>query len=105
MQDVVHNSIFRGEKKRKKIVEPYCSSSLFDIFLYFFVLFCTFLYFFVLFCTVLYFFVFIFKLYFVPATSTTIYGAVCMYGHTYSKSMDQPGKAASPARGQLNREN
>ena len=29
----------------------------------------------------------------------------CMYGHTYSKSMDQPGKVASPARGQLNREN
>ena len=31
---------------------------------------------------------------------------VCMYGHTYSKSsMDQPGKVASPARRQLNREN
>ena len=29
---------------------------------------------------------------------------VCMYGHTYSKSMDQPGKVANPARGQLNRE-
>ena len=28
---------------------------------------------------------------------------LCMYGHTYSKSMDQPGKVASPARGQLNR--
>ena len=26
-----------------------------------------------------------------------------MYGHTYSKSMDQPGKVANPARGQLNR--
>ena len=26
-----------------------------------------------------------------------------MYGHTYSKSIDQPGKVASPARGQLNR--
>ena len=25
-----------------------------------------------------------------------------MYGHKYSKSMDQPGKVASPARGQLN---
>ena len=24
-----------------------------------------------------------------------------MYGHTYSKSMDQPGKVANPARGQL----
>ena len=34
---------------------------------------------------------------------------VCMvthiYGHTYSKSMDQPGKVASPAHGQLNRKN
>ena len=29
-----------------------------------------------------------------------------MYGHTYSKSMDKPGKVANPARrGQLNREN
>ena len=28
-----------------------------------------------------------------------------MYGHTYSKSMDQPGKVVSPARGQLNRKN
>ena len=28
-----------------------------------------------------------------------------MYGHTYSKSMDQPDKVASHARGQLNREN
>ena len=27
-----------------------------------------------------------------------------MYGHTCSKSMDQPGKVANPARGQLNRE-
>ena len=30
---------------------------------------------------------------------------VCMYSHTYSKSMDQPGKVANPARGQLNRKN
>ena len=30
---------------------------------------------------------------------------VCMYGPTYSKSMDQPGNVASPARGQLNRKN
>ena len=30
---------------------------------------------------------------------------VCMYGHTYSKSMDQPGKVASPARGQPSRKN
>ena len=29
----------------------------------------------------------------------------CMYGHTYCKSMDQPGKVANPARGQLNRKN
>ena len=28
-----------------------------------------------------------------------------MYGRTYSKSMDQPGKVANPARGQLKREN
>ena len=28
-----------------------------------------------------------------------------MHGHTYSKSMDQPGKVANPACGQLNREN
>ena len=28
-----------------------------------------------------------------------------MYGHTYSKSTDQPGKVANPARGKLNREN
>ena len=26
-----------------------------------------------------------------------------MYGHTYSKSMDQPGKVVNPARGQLTR--
>ena len=30
---------------------------------------------------------------------------VCMYGHTCSKCMDQPGKVANPARGQLNGEN
>ena len=30
---------------------------------------------------------------------------VCMYGRIYSKSMDQPGKVANPARGQLNMEN
>ena len=28
---------------------------------------------------------------------------VCTYDHTYSKSIDQPGKVANPARGQLNR--
>ena len=28
-----------------------------------------------------------------------------MYGHTYSKSMDHPGKVGNPARDQLNMEN
>ena len=28
-----------------------------------------------------------------------------LYGNTSSKSVDQPGKVASPARGQLNRKN
>ena len=28
-----------------------------------------------------------------------------MYGHTFSNSMDPPGKITNPARGQLNREN
>ena len=28
-----------------------------------------------------------------------------VYGHTYSKIMDQPGKVANPARGQPDREN
>ena len=28
-----------------------------------------------------------------------------MHGHTYSKGLDQPGKVANPARGQLNGEN
>ena len=27
------------------------------------------------------------------------------YGHTYSKTQDQPGEVAPPARGQLNRKN
>ena len=30
---------------------------------------------------------------------------VCMYGRTYSKSMDQPGKVVNPACGQLNGKN
>ena len=34
-----------------------------------------------------------------------MYVRLCMYGHTYSKSMDQQGKVDNPARGQLNREN
>ena len=28
-----------------------------------------------------------------------------MHSHAYSKSIDQPGKVANPARGQLDREN
>ena len=28
-----------------------------------------------------------------------------MYGHTFSKSMDQSGKVANPARGELDRKN
>ena len=31
-----------------------------------------------------------------------MYIYVCMYGHTYSKGMDQPDKVVNPARGQLN---
>ena len=34
-----------------------------------------------------------------------LYFLKIMYGHIYSKSMDEPGKVANPARGQLNREN
>ena len=30
---------------------------------------------------------------------------VCMHGHRIQQNMDQPGKVANPARGQLNREN
>ena len=30
---------------------------------------------------------------------------VCMYGHRYSKNMDETGKVVNPARGQLKREN
>ena len=29
---------------------------------------------------------------------------VCIYGQTWSKNMDQPGKVANPGRGQLDRE-
>ena len=29
---------------------------------------------------------------------------LCIYGHTYSESTDQPDKVANPARGQLNEE-
>ena len=35
----------------------------------------------------------------------TVHDNDVMYGYTYSKSVDQPGKVANPARGQLNREN
>ena len=42
----------------------------------------------------------------IPITPTTKNGQhICMYGRTYSKSMDQPSKVANPARGQLNRQN
>ena len=39
-----------------------------------------------------------------PAHLHTQAESGCMYCHTYSKSMDQPGRVANPARGQLNRE-
>ena len=43
-------------------------------------------------------------LYYCSNTYLLLY--VCsMYGHTYSKAMDRPGKVANPARGQLNSEN
>ena len=34
-----------------------------------------------------------------------LYVCVCMYGHHREQSMDQLGKVANPARGQLNKEN
>ena len=34
-----------------------------------------------------------------------VFPEALLYGHTYSKSVDQLGKVANPARGQLNREN
>ena len=39
------------------------------------------------------------------AIGTHLRDPICMYGHTYRKSKDQPGKIAKPARGQLNRKN
>ena len=42
---------------------------------------------------------------FLELPCTYVFMYVCMYGHTYSKSMDKPGRVANPARGQLNREN
>ena len=48
------------------------------------------------------------KLFFLMAPDVSLLHelyTVHMYGHTYGKSMDQPGKAASPVRGQLIREN
>ena len=30
---------------------------------------------------------------------------VCIYGYTYSKTINQPGKVANPARGELNKGN
>ena len=38
-----------------------------------------------------------------PVVGFSVHGV--LYGHTCRKSMDQPGKVASPARGQLNKEN
>ena len=38
-------------------------------------------------------------------TLNEISGPVCMHGHHILQSMDQPGKVANPARGQLNRKN
>ena len=37
-----------------------------------------------------------------PGGEGYVWSHVYMYGHTYSKSMDQPGKVANPACGQLN---
>ena len=45
---------------------------------------------------------FLFDLFVFVAERPLMY--VCMV-ITYSKSMDQPGRVANPARGQLNREN
>ena len=39
-----------------------------------------------------------------PGRPALYYIIYILYGHTYSKSMDQPGKVANPARGQLNKE-
>ena len=40
----------------------------------------------------------------VTSTATLYIGGMTnLYGHRYSKSTDQPGKVANPARGQLNR--
>ena len=47
----------------------------------------------------------IFFVHYVHNYRQTPHRCCCMYCHTYSKSMDQPGKVASPARGQLNRKN
>ena len=42
----------------------------------------------------------------VPASCTYyLWSHIFMvYGHTFSKSMDQPGKVANPARGELNQQ-
>ena len=40
-----------------------------------------------------------------PTTTKALLRAVCMNGHHSWQSMDQSGKVANPARGQLNREN
>ena len=38
------------------------------------------------------------------ADTCSIIPYVCMYGHTYNKSKEQPGKVANPARGQLKKQ-
>ena len=46
------------------------------------------------------------KLHITAQSGPVIYSFyVCMYGHTCSKSMDQPGKVVNPARGPLNKKN
>ena len=46
------------------------------------------------------------KKFFYLVITVWIFSHQLVYGHTkYSKSMDQPGKVANPARGQLNWEN
>ena len=41
----------------------------------------------------------------VTALLPKLYRILCLYSRTCSKSMDQPGMVANPARGQLNIEN
>ena len=45
------------------------------------------------------------QLYLLVKQTGTTADDVCTYGHTYSRSKDQPGEATNSARGQLDREN